>query len=263
MMINSITEEQKTKTTFYHEKWLKTKLEYREINQNKVYILIKNIYDIIDINHPNIIFCNNPYESLKKISAFSNKQLGYGAANLIDKKIFLHLKNEIRHQLNDNSLKYLWFELYATLEEIIVDNIENVLWCFIENKIEENWEEEAKVDLDSILWIEHQLSPKTEFEPETEFTYNCISSNVWSSCGSYFDFCISVLNCNHSDKLWLTFKMFSKSCGWIFPYEKVCVVSAPPKYIRLDKQQLLHAEHLPAIEFLDGFSLFANHGEIV
>lgn len=33
--------------------------------------------------------------------------------------------------------------------------------------------------------------------------------------------------------------------------------------IRLDEQNNIHAEHLPAIQFADGFSVYANHGKIL
>lgn len=263
MIVKDITKEQKIKLASYQNKWLQNKLESHEIDQHEVMITIQKIYNAVGVKDPSIIFCNNPYELLEKILAFSNHQLGHGLTKLIEKIIINHLTKEIKNQLNKTVWKYLWFELCGELEKIIVDNIENVLWYFLEEKIEKNLNTNKQEYLDSLLWIEYKLVPKNKFDPESEFVYNCLSSNVWSSCGSYFDFCISVLNCNHSHKLWEIYKMFCRNCGWIFPYEKICFVSAPPQSICLDEQQLLHADNSPAIYFLDGLSLFANHGIIL
>ncbi|WP_442948266.1 hypothetical protein [Nostoc sp.] len=43
----------------------------------------------------------------------------------------------------------------------------------------------------------------------------------------------------------------------------MCIISNRPSMIRLDEQNNIHAEHLPAIQFADGFSVYANHGKIL
>ncbi|MEP0838891.1 leucine-rich repeat domain-containing protein [Coleofasciculus sp. FACHB-64] len=42
-------------------------------------------------------------------------------------------------------------------------------------------------------------------------------------------------------------------CGWIFPYEKVCLVCDRPTKILLDNQNRLHAEGEAVIQFADGW----------
>ena len=47
-------------------------------------------------------------------------------------------------------------------------------------------------------------------------------------------------------------QLFEQS-GWIFPFEKVCVVCDRPTKLSLDSQDRLHAEGEPAIQFADGW----------
>ncbi|WP_442938375.1 DUF6745 domain-containing protein [Nostoc sp.] len=93
--------------------------------------------------------------------------------------------------------------------------------------------------------------------------FNSFSS--WASINEacICDFCISVLKCEYHLEKWEFFKKLINYCGWIFPYENICIISNRPSMIRLDEQNNIHAEHLPAIQFVDGFSVYANHGIIL
>jgi internalin A len=49
-------------------------------------------------------------------------------------------------------------------------------------------------------------------------------------------------------------------CGWILPFEKICLVCDRPLHLRFDAENRLHAEGEPAIAFADGYSLYFHHG---
>ena len=51
-----------------------------------------------------------------------------------------------------------------------------------------------------------------------------------------------------------------EDCGWILPFEKICLVCDRPLHIRFDSANELHAEGEPAIAFADGYSLYFHHG---
>jgi Leucine-rich repeat (LRR) protein len=55
-------------------------------------------------------------------------------------------------------------------------------------------------------------------------------------------------------------KLLFKHCGWIFPFEKICLVCDRPRHLRFDSQNRLHAEGEPAIEFADGWNFYYHHG---
>ncbi|GET41997.1 hypothetical protein MiSe_68110 [Microseira wollei NIES-4236] len=50
-----------------------------------------------------------------------------------------------------------------------------------------------------------------------------------------------------------------KECGQIYAYKKICLVCDRPRIVSLDNQQRLHAEGATAIQFADGFSVYAYH----
>ena len=51
-----------------------------------------------------------------------------------------------------------------------------------------------------------------------------------------------------------------EECGWILPFEKICVICDRPLHLRFDSANELHAEGEPAIAFADGYSLYFHHG---
>ncbi|MEG4800056.1 leucine-rich repeat domain-containing protein [Microcoleus sp. ARI1-B5] len=55
-------------------------------------------------------------------------------------------------------------------------------------------------------------------------------------------------------------KQLLEHCGWILPFEKICVICDRPIHLRFDSENRPHAEGEPAIEFADGYSLYFHHG---
>jgi hypothetical protein len=52
----------------------------------------------------------------------------------------------------------------------------------------------------------------------------------------------------------------AKSCGWVWFFEGAAIMTDRPKTLRRDEQNRLHCENGPALEYRDGFSIYAWHG---
>ena len=55
----------------------------------------------------------------------------------------------------------------------------------------------------------------------------------------------------------------AKSCGWWAPYKNMAILQDRPQAIKLDDQNRLHCEDGAAIEYRDGFSVFAWRGVVI
>ena len=51
-----------------------------------------------------------------------------------------------------------------------------------------------------------------------------------------------------------------ENCGWILPFEKICVVCDRPLHLRFDAKIGYTLKEKPAIAFADGYSLYFHHG---
>ncbi|HEY9609054.1 leucine-rich repeat domain-containing protein, partial [Allocoleopsis sp.] len=105
-------------------------------------------------------------------------------------------------------------------------------------EIEEQLEQQLKTDG---LKLEHYITPEKLVELISIFECGCVLKDKEQQ----------TLRC---------LKLMFSSCGWIFPYEKVCVVCDRPRIFSFDNQERLHAEGDPAVQFADGWSIYAYHG---
>ncbi|WP_333294069.1 DUF6745 domain-containing protein [Microcoleus sp. K1-B1] len=80
------------------------------------------------------------------------------------------------------------------------------------------------------------------------------------SRGALSDFYISVLNGDRDTVKWRAFQLLVANCGWIYPFENTCIVCDRPRILSFDSEHRLHAKGGPAIQFADGYSLYAYHG---
>lgn len=76
----------------------------------------------------------------------------------------------------------------------------------------------------------------------------------------WLDFAFSVLNYPHNPQKWAALQGLVKYCGWIFAVENLCVICDRPTSILLDENHQLHGEGGPAVQFADGFVVYAYHG---
>ncbi|WP_442948235.1 DUF6745 domain-containing protein [Nostoc sp.] len=64
------------------------------------------------------------------------------------------------------------------------------------------------------------------------------------------------------EDLWNTLRTYVSECGWTFFFKDFCFTCQRPHKVLLDEQNRPHAENESAIEFLDGFSVFAKNGSL-
>jgi hypothetical protein len=77
------------------------------------------------------------------------------------------------------------------------------------------------------------------------------------------DFCSSILEFSDADvRSWMTFRSIVRSCGFVVPFEKLCLVIERPTKILLDAEGRLHADNEPAVTFADGSEFYIEHGSV-
>ena len=85
------------------------------------------------------------------------------------------------------------------------------------------------------------------------------SDLCWISAGSLADWAGGLLAPETSYNLGIIDRI-RRQCDWWCPFENVVVASERPVVVEWDWAHRLHCEEGPAVEFSDGFKLFAWHG---
>jgi hypothetical protein len=234
-LIEKLTPEQEALIPVYREKWRAIALSTERIDREKAAEVVKAAYTAIGKQQPEIIFCDSPHAGLKIIFK-KLPQLNFNNIN------FISLNNNIYNYIIANLTNGNRNFSYQTDMEIIrhLNSFELSVSLF-EYILEDKFQDQPKINihLGYRLWLNSQ--------------------NLANRC-CHVDFYVSVLNYYYSKKRWETLQSLSRFCGLISPFEKFCIVCDRPLHLRFDNQNRLHAEGEPAIEFIDGYSLYSHHG---
>jgi len=76
---------------------------------------------------------------------------------------------------------------------------------------------------------------------------------------SFYAYCLEVLKLDCCKPLEGLIEM-AHVCGWWAPYEELCVLQDRPKLIVRDEEGQLHCEDGKAVEYRDGWGVYAIHG---
>lgn len=244
-LIEQLTPQQEALIPVYREKWRKIALSTERIDREKTVAAVQAAYHAIDYEPPEIIFQDSPDAAcqwmLKRLSPQFIKsylQEPNSLGSLFPSHFFQELTQALGQQLGK--------QVHAQLRnffDYVADNLLN-LNHVICNDLLNRYSLEAN---ENSWWLEIQLN-------------DCFQAESCAHWMTGFDFCISVLKIAYPDKEWQVFRSLVKECGWLFAYDNICIVCDRPLHIRFDDQNRLHAEGEPAIQFIDGYSLYSYHG---
>ena len=234
--ISELTPEQQALIPIYREKWIKIALSTERIDREKATEAIKQAYEFINKKEPEILFFESPCRALQNFSKYIDFEFEckipnkYGLRDELTTQINSKLRNQLQKQCSE-------------------------IWIFLKNQLDNSF----LIELSSS--IERDLRFKGLYSTFSRFiSFSCIQLDIWNFHASRFDFCISALNCHYPQKEWLIFQSLVQNCGWIFPFENVCIVSEHPQTLIFDDDNRFHAEGKPAMQFADGYSVYAYHG---
>ncbi|MFQ4143472.1 DUF6745 domain-containing protein [Chlorogloeopsis sp. ULAP02] len=257
-MLDQLTPEQENLILFYRQKWRKIALSTERINRQQATKAVKEIYKLCNLDEPEVIFCESPYEAMSKTLPKLEHlilqplnwiflQLRLGVLKFFSVQRQIHIDNLALRRSSDihtHIQTTLYFKFISQMK-YIAQQLKIDLADTIELQIDTN-----------ITELYHQLTEQLGEKYDSNF----IPAASFCSYCSWLDFWSSALHYKGDQKLLHIFKLVAESCGWIFPYQRVAVVCDRPTNIRFDNQNRLHAEGEPAIQFADGYSLYAHHG---
>lgn len=228
-LITELTPEQEALIPVYQEKWKAIAFSTERIDRQKAAEAVKAIYQLEQVSskEPEMLFFDSPYGA----SSALDKLLANQEFKTVGNQLVFQLQNQIASQLNDQ------FE--TQLNRRLISNFRQV------------------VELLSTL-VDRQIP----YRKRGNLSYNipCYSPSSAVFLDLYLDFCCSVLNCACDREKWLVSQSLSKHCGWIYFFEDTCIICDRPSKILFDREGRIHGEGEPAIQFVDGFSVYAYHG---
>ncbi len=231
--ITELTPKQEALIPVYREKWRKIALSTQRIDEKKAKKAVKAAYQWFEKEVPEIVFVESPNAALKELY-----DIGCNYSHF-------SIKYDLRHPL----INYPYERSHnATAIEERTEIEREILKIVLEQNYQIHTQLEEDLD-------------EQEIGIPDEYTLGGIQTDFLIAECCFYDFCISVLKLPHNQNQWKAFKNIVKHCGWIFDYNNVCIVSNRPIKLSFDEQNNLHESNgKPAIEYSDGFKVYAYHG---
>lgn len=238
--IEEITPEQESQLPNYREAWQRLVFSTERIDHQQATKAVQAVYNLLELPTPEINFFDSPYlaaviaKPLYERPYFTEDGFGHGTKLIakLHEKFYFDNRNAIGH----------WDDL-------------------IEFQLKTNAYSEI---------IDWQLSASLKDDPlggkfkESQYIYYFLPLNWYANEGGFFDFHFSIANHTlfqpYDEYAWKVFQELVKSCGWIIPFENICLVCARPTKFSFDSENRLHAEGNPAVQFADGYGLYFSHG---
>lgn len=137
-----------------------------------------------------------------------------------------------------------------------------------------------------IIWCDSPLSMALTCAVVKEFYKNRASvwdsvgdsvwASVWDSVGAsvrdsgygqhdanwigFYDFFRNECGLNTQTQKLLGLQKITENAGWFLPYSEICWISDRHRIVNQDKSKRLHCENGAAVEYSDGFKIYAWHG---
>lgn len=242
----------------YREKWKAIAKLTGPIDQDKVAASVKAGYLESNYPEPTLLFYRHPFAAIQDILPNENfkTDLGRSIRNTFHKRVMGHLIHLMERQLDQT----LFWRLRNQIEyPDYPDHLDK-----------DNLPTSFHFPMGIDTCIQAQLIKDFENADidDANTNYSYISKLVevldrppsWSIWGCMLDFCISVLGVQHNSKKWEVARELMECCSFIFPFEQVCIVCDRPNILLFDSANLLHADEGPALQFTDGYSVYAAHG---
>ena len=218
--IDQLTPEQEALIPVYREKWQKIARSTERIDQEKAREAIREIYVFCGKKEPKILFFDSPHAALELVLSkigisFWSNEIGRPLSEKIEACTKTTVEMQIRMELDAK----LGTDFIKTLREAF--NVWNPLEGLIGGISHPST---IQRDLDQPGTL------KCKFF-HSKFC-NYLSSEEQAYTISFYDFCISVLNCNYCPKSsWSVFQKIADSLYWIFPCENICFTCDRPRIL--------------------------------
>ena len=239
--IERLTPEQEALIPVYREKWRSVAFSTERIERKQASEAVKAAYIFSGLSEPEVIFLDSPFRAWSYYFEERTFQWGTTVRHLIYHGLQFNVGNIGLDKLEFMSSleKYLWLKLVDVLNDDV-------------RQVTDAIEKQTK----------NQLSLVGE-PPFVNYIKSMLHTEEWACCSSYYDYCVSVLDCECEPWEWIAYRSVAMYCGWLLPTTKVCIVCDRPTKLSFDSEGRLHSEVEPAIQFADGFKVYAHHGKLL
>jgi hypothetical protein len=231
--IAALTPEQKRLLQVMQQQWLDRATQ--SIDRDKATAAITAIYAHIGQKPPQVIFVASPAKACLLIALIEDSDRALQSDSL-----GASLRQPLQAQLGQEVQGALGDRLAASLNAGLDSAVQTEIMSALGQPLEIAFGNSLLASLAALIG-------------------NALHAESSRADAAVFEFGKSI-GVNMEPECYALYMSYCQEVGWIFPYEKLVVACERPRKIGWDSQDRIHGEGEPAIQFADGFSLWAWHG---
>lgn len=233
-----LTPDRQDRIALYRKKWRRIARSNRSLERATAAESIRQLYIRLNLREPEIRFCSSPYEV--GLTLWNLMQTGQHLGAPQGSAILRQLETQCR---------IFEFGLSPDALQILREQLQEPLTNLLETPLCQQLFDDLQASLGDRAY--QQLYPNLleEICPEAIATQAALC-----------DFCFSVLEDRGDRAGWDILYNLLSSCGWVYPFEQIVLISERPHRRETNPQQQLHSEARMAIEYADGFGVYAYGG---
>jgi hypothetical protein len=262
---------QEAEVSEYFEKWKNLCFSTDQIDQNKVAEAIKAAYEVSGFTvEPVISFFDSPYAAFHPMISGIITEIKDSPSNDFNQQFKLMMDNRLPSQYSKQIFKNLIEDLEMQVNAQVDDQRRKVIFMALQDSL---WS--RQIDLSMAILESHLAGEVWKEFKETGVSWVSIFAPIREKIrratirrealclrAASLNVYISVLGCTYDSTRWSVLEALASSCGWFTPYQEYCVVSSCPIKFLFDHDGKLHAQDESALAFIDGFSVYATHGDL-
>lgn len=233
--LSSLTPDQTKLIPIVRDEFLKIGLSTEPTDFVAAEAAVKEAYEVAGLDPPKFfIRLSSPLQGAFAAAMLSDKQMGNQIEVQARVQVWEHVQNLIRvqvgHQVRDQ-IDQIWTTIEnqaADVSDQIQDQVDQIQYKSLDEKMILN-------QIHKAFYSQHEAG--------------------WLSFYSFF----SRIGIESADRLSALIKV-SQSCGWVWFFENVAIITDRPTTLNRDEMNRLHCETGPAILYQDGFSIYSWHG---
>ena len=252
-IITELSNKQEVLLASYRQKWQAKTKSIRPIDREQITQTIKNAYQESNYSEPEIIFFGSPFAAIKKVIANEDFKtyLGRDISLKFRKRILDHVLHIFERQLSESLFYKLMNQIQYSEYPNHLDQNNRIKAFNFPVGIKSCTEAQLLKDFDRI---------ETDYSDVSHLLDALTRPADWYSWGCMFDFCVSVLDLQHDRRKWQIVNQLMQHSDFIFQFENVCLVCDRPDKLLFDRQNFLHGSWEYALQFADGYGVYAYHG---
>ncbi len=285
-MLNKLSKDQVAKLAEYREKWLAIGLCTKRADRKAAEKAMRDVYTVAGLKSPSVfIWLDSPLQGAYAAYLLSNlKKVRDQVEAQVEAQVGAQVWDQVRDQVTDQVRDQVGDQVGAQ----VWDQVGGRVWGQVEAQVWDQVGAQVRGQVWDQVWdqVRDQVGAQVWGQVRDQVG-DQVGAQVWGQVGdqvwdqvwdqvrdqvykaghgnqdagwlSFYDYFLNETSVKNIDKI-TPLVQLARNCGWFWPLESVVIMTEKPTSLKMLSGKL-HSLDGPAIEYADGFKIYAVNGQ--